>query len=772
MTALADESIAAAVAAADPALTVVALGKLGGCELNVSSDVDLVFLYDDDAANIERYARAGRRVIALLSEIDAEGQAFRVDMRLRPFGDSGPLVTSLAALEEYFIAQARPWERYAWLKSRVVAGPAAGVRELVDPFVYRRYLDYGMLEAMREMHARIFEAATRRRKADDIKVGAGGIRAIEFSVQLFQMVRGGRDAGLRLTSTRGALAALAERGLIERARVEALGEAYAFLRRLEHRLQYYDDQQTQALPREPEHQAKIAEAMGFADWPTLEAAIDTHRVLVQETFNSLFEAPAHRTATRIASWLTDPQAPPEPQELADDLAEAGVADAAAVAATLIEFTRARRYRGLSGSIRAKLEKLLPQLVSAVAAEGGGAVLAARLVALFEAIDRREAYYSLLLEFPQVLTRAARLMAKSAWAARLLARHPILLDELTRGTASFSATDWKLEREMLRAEAVAAKDDVERLLDVLRHFKQRHVLRLTAADVEGELAVMALSDELSALADTILDVTIEMAAGEPLRGFCVVGYGKLGGKELGYASDLDIVFLYDETLSIASEQVGRLAQRIISWITSLTPAGVLYETDLRLRPDGAKGLLVSSLNAFRDYQLKRAWTWEHQALTRARFAAGDAALGGRFDALRDEILAQPRDRAKLFADIVAMRRKMRAEHKADAQELKHIAGGIIDLEFCVQALVLADGPAHPQLRENKGNHMLLKRAADLALIDAKVAIDAAEAYLAMRRRTHEAALNDDEKVKVAPGELEPERAAVRLLETRLFGPAPP
>ena len=805
MTALADESIGAAADEAqrsaasvhgEPAggarLTVAALGKLGGEELNVSSDVDLVFLYDGDGesagpkrvSNHEFFAAAGKALIALLSDITPDGQAFRVDMRLRPFGDSGPLAASLASLEDYFIAHARPWERYAWLKARVAAGPAEGVAARVEPFVYRRYLDYGMLEQMRELHARIFEAAIRRRKADDIKVGVGGIREIEFAVQLFQMVRGGRDAALRTTSTRAAMKALAERGLIDSARIAGLAAAYDFLRRLEHRLQYYDDQQTQALPRAPEHQAAIAEAMDYASWDALKAAIDVHRAVVQEAFNALFEAqPAREESSRLAAWLNDPQAAPDVEGLGHDLREAGVVDAEPVARRLIDFTRARRYGALSAPIRAKVERLLPALVAAVAEAGGSEATATRVLALLEAIDGREAYYSLLVEYPQVLRRAAHLMAKSAWAARLLARHPILLDELTRSASSFAFTDWKAERAALGGEAAALAGDVERLIDHLRHYKHRQVLRFTIAELEGELPVMAVSDELSALADTILDVTLVEAARslqsgprglgsgdtQPrIPGFCVVGYGKLGGKELGYGSDLDIIFVYDEAIAPPAEKLARIAQRVSTWLTSHTAAGVLYETDLRLRPDGASGLLVSSLASFRDYQLKRAWTWEHQALTRARFVAGDPALGLRFEALRDEILALPRARTKLLDDIVAMRRKMRAEDRHAGRELKQVEGGIIDLEFSLQALVLGFGPAHPQLRENKGNHTLLKRAGDLGLIDPAIATDAADAYLAMRRRTHEAALNDEDKVKIAPGELEGEREAVTRLWNAVFG----
>ncbi|HET9576364.1 MAG TPA: bifunctional [glutamate--ammonia ligase]-adenylyl-L-tyrosine phosphorylase/[glutamate--ammonia-ligase] adenylyltransferase [Usitatibacter sp.] len=802
MSALADECIGAAVREAhaataremgnprgDARLIVAALGKLGGEELNVSSDVDLVFLYEDEGetdrarpvTHREFFAAAGKAAIALLAELTGDGQVFRVDMRLRPFGDSGPLVTSLAALEDYLVVHARPWERYAWLKARVVCGNAEGVHERVQPFVYRRYLDYGMLEALRDMHGRIFEAAVQRRKSADIKVGAGGIREIEFAVQLFQIVRGGRDAGLRTTSTRAALRAIGERSLIEPAKAGALASAYEFLRRLEHRLQYYDDQQTQALPRTPEHQALIAEAMDFADYAALTAELDRHRAVVQSTFNALFEnAPAHTAEMTLAAWLFDPQAPPDPEGLAESLAASGLREAEAVARRLIEFTRSRRYRGLSTMSRAKLEKLLPALVAAAAAEGGGETTAARLLALLEAVDRRDAYYSLLLEHPQVLRRAASLMGKSAWAARLLARHPILLDELTRTAASFAASDWRAERAALAAECAALADDAERLLDHLRHFKQRHVLRFTIADLEGELPVMALSDELSALADTILAVTLDEAAvslgferardeSQPaIAGFCIAGYGKLGGKELGYGSDLDVIFLYDDTCPAPMERLARVSQRVITWLTSLTAAGVLYDIDVRLRPDGEKGLLVSSMSAFRDYQLKRAWTWEHQALTRARYCAGDARLGGAFERLRDEILATPRERAKLYAEIVAMRDRIRADRKHDPHDIKYIPGGVIDLEFCVQAIVLADGPDHPALRENKGNHQLLRRAGDLGLLDPQVAAAAADAYLALRARAHRGALNDEEKVKLAEAELAGERAAVQRLWKAVFG----
>ena len=803
-TALAEVAIGAAVeearhaealASGEPAprpdgrpgtLLVVAMGKLGGGELNVSSDVDLVFLYGEDGetrgahpvSHDVFFARVGKRAIATLADITEDGYVFRVDMRLRPFGDSGPLVASLGSLENYCVGHARPWERYAWLKARLL-GAEADARELAEivaPFVYRRYLDFGLLDSLRDLHARIQSEASRRGREDDIKVGAGGIRAIEFAVQLFQLVRGGADPGLRLTSTRAAMDAVASRGLVPAENAAAFVLAYDFLRRLEHRLQYYDDQQTQALPVSAEHRAAIARAMDFANYEELLAELDRHRAAVQVGFNALFERRELSGSASLVARLTDPQATPDEEGLVEDLRVAGLTDPAPVARRLAAFVRSRLYRALSIASRARVERLVPAAIEAAVREDPGSVTALRLLDLIEAIDRREAYLALLVEHPQVLARAARLAHRSSWAAGLLARHPILLDELTRSTASFTATDWGAERADLLADCAQHAGDIERILDLLRHFKQRHVLRFVIADVEGELPVMALSDELSALADLLLDVTLALAAA-PVpgtrdtvvpAGLAVVGYGKLGGKELGYGSDLDIVFLFDEASGEDAQSFARIAQRVITWLTSHTAAGVLYETDVRLRPDGDAGLLVSSVGAFRDYQLKRAWPWEHQAITRARACAGDPALGRRFEAVRREVLLQPRDVAKIKADIVAMRAKMRGEQKSGARDLKHMVGGVIDLEFCVQAIVLMHAGEHPALLDNKGNHMLLRRAADLGIVDVAVGIAAANAYLRLREANHAAALNEVEMAKVADDALVPEREAVRKLWHAVFG----
>jgi glutamate-ammonia-ligase adenylyltransferase len=763
------------------ALSVVGMGKLGGGELNVSSDIDLVFLYGEDGetdgaaklSNHEFFASLGKAIIALLDPVTAEGFVFRVDMRLRPFGDSGPLACPLSSLENYFVSQGRPWERYAWLKARVIQGPSGDVEALAAPFVYRRYLDYGLLASLRELHQRIHDAAVQRHREDDIKVGRGGIREIEFIVQLLQLIRGGRDPRLRTPSTRDALALLARLGEISADDAATLGESYAFLRNLEHRLQYLDDQQTQQLPAGEDDRLRVAEAMGHADFAGLRTALDGHRRRVAERFEELFAREQSASpAQAIIARLTDPQAGAEDAALAEDLGKLGFGEPAEVLALLRGWLGSRRFLRLPDAARGRLEKITENALEAALESKGTTIALRRVIELLEKIDRRDAYLSLLVEYPGVLHRASHLMASSAWAAGLIQRHPILLDELLKPPGSFTNTDWKAARAELDARLDALGGDTERVLDELRHFKQVQMLRLTIADLEQALPVMALSDELTALADLLLDAVLARAAatvGAP-PGLAVIGYGKLGGKELGYGSDLDIVFLYDEAALEHAEAFARLSQRVSNWLNAHTGAGVLYETDLRLRPDGASGMLVTSITAFRDYQLKRAWAWEHQALTRARWCAGDAAVGARFEAVRREVIMQARDTAALLADVVKMREKMRAEQRDRAGDLKHCDGGVIDLEFIVQALVLAHAGAHPELAANKGNHWLLLCAAALGLVPEALALASAEAYLAMRRKTHAAALNNEERVLVAEGELEAERRAVRELWRAVFGAA--
>jgi glutamate-ammonia-ligase adenylyltransferase len=779
-------------------LMVVGMGKLGGRELNVSSDIDLVFVYGEEGrtdaedgtkrlSNHDFFTRLGQRVIAALNDITADGFVFRVDMRLRPFGDSGPLAVNVEGLEHYFVTSAQPWERYAWLKARAITGSAAELEALTRPFVYRKYHDYGALQDLRDLHGKIRAEAQRRNRLGDIKVGPGGIREIEFIAQLFQLIRGGRETRLQTCSTREAIACIAERGLLAPDSAARLIAAYAFLRNLEHRLQYLDDAQTQALPASDTDRAVIAEAMGYADAAGFDTALEQHRSFVSREFDALFASPSERQpgmdGTQAqgaelawhAEWLDSGG---ENDALVAYLEKLGYVDPQAIAASLRQWRQSSRYRFLTEKARTKLDRLIPAALQACAAQDVQAATFLHVFDVLQAVDRRDAYLSLLTENPGVLGRVARLAAKSAWAADLLKRHPILLDELLQSRAHSAVVDWPQERALLEEDVLAAEDDTERQYDLLRHFKQVHTLRLNIADVEGNLSVMALADELSALADLLLDVALALAWRSLEKapalctppGFAVIGYGKLGSKELGYASDLDLIFLYDPEVAPGPELYVRLAQRFNQWLNAMTSGGVLYETDLRLRPDGASGLLVTTLDVFRDYQLQRAWTWEHQALTRARFCAGDRGLAARFDAVREEILTAPRDYAGLRAEIVAMRAKMRAEHpdRGERLNLKNAGGGIIDLEFVVQYLVLAYSKTHPALVRNAGNFALLRLAGELGLVSRNDAAAAAQAYLAFRARQHLARNNNEKETLIGTDELRRERDAVMRLWAAVFG----
>ena len=772
------------------ALLIVAMGKLGGMELNVSSDIDLIFIHADDgdatAARSwhEFHAELGKRVIRALDHVDENGFVFRVDMRLRPFGASGPLVTSLDTLENYFVTQARPWERYAWLKARSITGNAttiSALEDLVKPFVYRRYHDYAAIEEMRELHGQIRADATRRNRLDDIKVGVGGIREIEFIAQLFQLIRGGREPALQTRSTRAALSQLATLSIVTQPRVDALQAAYVFLRNLEHRLQYLDDQQTQLLPANEEDRQRIAEAMNVADWPALLYTLNRHRQQVTTEFEALFAGGAEK------DMRTDPISKAEGvAELCRHIAETEGADAVAIAE--IEkrtntWLNSPRTLTLTNKSCSRIKALIPQALHAALHYDKSPRTFFRLFDLIEAIDKRETYLALLTEYPHVLERVARLAAKSVWAADFLKKHPILLDELIAADSNLAGSvgiDWKAEQMQLRAACDHASNDAERQYEILRHTKQVITLKLNVADIEGRLGVMALSDELSRLADMLLDTALVLAwrsiaanktpTWTPPKGFAVIGYGKLGSKELGYASDLDLVFLFDPTIADESERLPKFAQRLNSWLNTLTAGGVLFETDLRLRPDGISGLLVSPIDAFRDYQLHRAQTWEHQALTRARFCAGDTTLATPFEAIRREVLAAARDKTKLRDEIKAMREKMRAEKKdrGDHLDLKHTRGGIVDVEFIVQFIILAYSHEHAEFLSNLGNFALLTRAAALGILDEDTAAKVGKAYLAYRERQHLARNNNELKTWISPNELVDERHAVTQAWGSLLG----
>ncbi|QID18702.1 bifunctional [glutamate--ammonia ligase]-adenylyl-L-tyrosine phosphorylase/[glutamate--ammonia-ligase] adenylyltransferase [Nitrogeniibacter mangrovi] len=762
-------------------LHVVGMGKLGGRELNVSSDIDLIFVYPDDGdtdgdkviSNFEFFERLGKRIIQALAEVTEHGQVFRVDMRLRPNGDSGPLVCSFDMLENYFISQGREWERYAWIKARVMCGDRGDeLQAIARPFIFRKYLDFGAINAMRDLHAQIRREVARKDRADNVKLGPGGIREIEFIAQVFQLIRGGREHVLQIKPTLRVLEVLARMGVLEAPVVGALGRAYDFLRRLEHRLQYLDDAQTHDLPRDAGDQARVAHAMGFDDYPGLLAALATHRTEVSRHFDAVFADPGEDGHDLDHLWLdADDSAAIEPV-----LAQLGFTDPARVAQRLASLKRGGRYQSRPPQIKARFDALIPRVVDTASALDNPDETLTRCLDFIEAIGGRGAYLAMLQQYPQALAKVGELVSASRWAAQYLSRHPILLDELLDARVLDTPPDWPAFARQLQADLARIEPDTERQMDLLREQHHTQVFRLLTQDLAGKLTVEQLADHLSALADLILDVTLPVCwrklrkrHQDDAPAFAVIAYGKLGGKELGYASDLDIVFLYDDPHPDAPEIYARLAQRMNSWLSSQTAAGSLFETDLRLRPNGDAGLLVSSIEAFRKYQTEQAWVWEHQALTRARFAAGDVRVGDAFEAIRIDVLRQQRDIDALRADVAAMRQKMMDAHgnKSERFNLKHDRGGLVDAEFIVQFLVLAHAFEHAVLTGNLGNIALLRIAGELGLIPADLALRAGDAYREFRRLQHRQRLNEL-KVEVAPDSVRTHRECICALWTHVFG----
>ena len=800
-------------------LLVVGMGKLGGAELNVSSDVDLVFVYDENGTtqadpqytaptrpltNHEFFERLGRRVIAALAEVTSDGFVFRVDMRLRPNGDAGPIAVSNAMLEEYFVALGREWERFAWLKGRVVSCPVfatveqfavqrAALEGVVRPFVFRKYLDYGAIAALRELHA-LIRAETGRRTAgregrgDNVKLGRGGIREIEFLAQTFQVIRGGREPRLRSRSTLATLAGLAEFGALPRETSDRLAAAYEFLRNLEHALQYVDDAQTHVLPNDGAARARVAALMGARDADALLAEYRAVREHVAGAFDAVFVEPA---ADRLPFTLQDARGDSANGAALDEhLAAIGYVDIAATAQRLRGVLSARRVQVANEATRARIERLLMSGLDAAAERSKGAArdigadeLFARFAQLVEVIAGRSTYIALLNQFPPALERVMRLLAASRWATDYLVRHPILLDELLDERVELfdneHTPDWNRWADGVRAQLAESDGDQEAQMNLLRDHHHAQVFRLLVADLDGRLTVERLADHLSALADATLALTLECAwkavpkRHRPAPAFAVIAYGKLGGKELGYASDLDLIFLYDDAHPDAPEIYSMLARRLVSWLTTQTSSGILFDIDLRLRPNGNAGLMVSSFDAFSRYQRNDdglgAWVWETQALTRARCSCGDVDLGRRFEEERVAILARERDLPALRAEVIAMRRKMLDGHPNATPlfDLKHDRGGMVDIEFIVQCLVLAHAHTRPELMRNLGNIALLQMAGKMGLIDPTLAHRVADAYRTFRQIQHRLRLNGAERARVEPERVEHEADAVRRLWHAVF-----
>jgi len=761
-------------------LHIIAMGKLGGHELNVSSDIDLIFVYPEEGKtdgkreidNHDYFNRLARKIVAMISNYTEDGYVFRVDTRLRPYGDSGPLVVSFDMLEEYFYAQGREWERYAWVKARTLTGErGAELIAIANPFVYRRHLDFSALESLRDLHAQIRREVQRRESGDDIKLGPGGIREIEFVIQVFQLIRGGRERGLRERSTLRALDKLETRGLLSHPAAHELREAYVFLRNLEHRLQYLDDKQTQRLPESQQDREIIAAAMGFDSTSRFHDELNRHRENVEKQFDSIFaesrQSPASPCAEIWTRALSEKEAESQLQTL-------GFNEPGATLERLARYRQSVRFTRMSASGQSRLERLMPSLIQSAANQARPDATLDRMLAIVESIGRRESYLALLLEYPRALDAVARLASASPWAADYLARQPALLDELIVPQNN-ELPDWKRLQQQLHEELESSGDGPEAQMDLLRNFKYAQTFHLLALDLAGAIELEALSDDLSDLAGVLLEETLKFVWGSLRRRhrdqprFAIVGYGKLGGKELGYASDLDIIFLYDDDDDDAPEIYARLAQRINTWLTSTTAAGVLYETDLRLRPNGAAGLLVSSIDAFRDYQYGKAWVWEHQALTRARAICGDPDIGARFEQIRVDVLSRHRELEQLRDEVVNMRQKMRDGHPNSSSlfDLKHDAGGIVDVEFIVQYLVLGYAETYPELTANIGNLALLNLAAELELIPADLASAVTDAYRLFRTRQHAIRLQGERYARVVPDEVAEPVASVLKLWHRVF-----
>jgi glutamate-ammonia-ligase adenylyltransferase len=760
-------------------LVALGMGKLGARELNLSSDIDLIFAYpasgQTDGAralsNEQFFVRLARRLIQALEASTADGFVFRVDVRLRPFGDSGPLAMSFSAMEDYYQTQAREWERYAMIKARVVAGDKeAGGRlmAMLRPFVYRRYLDFDAIESLRDMKRMIDEELRRKGMADNIKLGPGGIREIEFIGQAFQLIRGGRDPDLQLCPIRPVLRILSEKDLLPTWAANQLDEAYEHLRLVENRLQAWKDKQTHVLPEDDGARLRLARSMGFGNWDSFVAVLEGYRQRVQGEFDRVFASPQAKEERPEQAFSSIWSGTAEDSHYREQLAEAGFKDAATVLWRLATLRETAARKGLSRRGGDRMAQLLPLVLQVVSGTDDPDLVLERVLRVLECILRRTAYLAMLVEHPIILSQLSRLAGMSPWFSDRIGSHPLLLDELLdprRLYAPLRRTD--LEEELDSLLAPVADDDLEQQMERLRQFAQGNMLRVAAADLTDVIPLMVVSDYLTEIAEVavaeVLALTyrhLQARHGTPGgiegagTGFLVLGYGKLGGIELGYGSDLDLVFVHgsdsvnamtggDRPIS-SSQFYMRLGQRMIHTMTTRTPSGQLYEVDMRLRPDGKKGMLVRSLTSFAEYQTRNAWTWEHQALVRARPVAGDRSLAERFGRVRREILCKEREPDSLRGGVRSMREHMRAnldKSRNGRFDLKQGRGGIADIEFMVQYSVLRWAARHPSLTDWTDNVRLLQTLARLDLLPGTAAEDLTGAYKALRAAYHRSALQE-------------------------------
>ncbi len=703
---------------------VFGLGKLGGGELNFSSDVDLVYAYpqqgeSDGARSLDSeayFTRMGQRLAQLLGDITSDGFSHRVDLRLRPYGNSGRLALSFAAMEHYFQTEGRDWERYAWVKARPVAGDIAAGESCLEslrPFVYRRYLDYTALDGLREMKAMIAAEVEKRELADHLKLGPGGIREIEFLVQALQLIHGGREPALRQRSLLKAMQAMVQAGHLPEATAGKLKAAYLFLRRVENRVQMLRDEQTHSLPQDAFTRYRIARGLDYENAEALEKALQFHRDIVSEEFSRLLESKRHKA--KVSAYIDYWRGLPD-QSSAQQLSELGFNNSDDLHQALQNFCKHSTVQSFNEKIRSRLDHVLPLILEAAAKSVAPEAAMTRSLGLLHAIAKRTSYLALLEEKPVALQRLVDVVARSAWLSERLVEHPLLLDELLDHRVAQSFPD--RQRLELLAKQALASGDTELALTALNEMRQSLSFRIAQATLFQQQVASESAGQLAELAEVILHSVLELAKAEICTqhgdienaGFAIIGYGSVGAKELGFASDLDLVFLHNATTSMMSNgnrpldsqrYFARLAQKIISLMQTITTAGRLYEVDMRLRPDGAKGLLVSSLDSFEEYQRDRAWTWEHQALVRSRSLAGDGEVRHRFEKIRAASVQAHRDPVQINDDVTAMRLRMRNELDRSAGirfDLKQGLGGLVDMEFFLQSRVMALANTHRAVLE--------------------------------------------------------------------------
>jgi len=818
-------------------LIVIAMGKLGAWELNLSSDIDLIFAYQDEGNtvggkkqidNATYFVRLGKKIIAALNNATEDGFVFRVDMRLRPFGDGGALASSFNALENYYQLHGREWERYAMIKARVVAGSKEATDELMQmlrPFVYRRYMDYGAYASMRELKLMITQQVKRKGMQGNVKLGPGGIREVEFIGQVFQLIRGGRDVHYQRREILNILEILKKEQRLPEYVVNELVQAYVFLRNTEHRLQALKDQQTHQLPETNLEKNRLAYAMNFDSWQSFNKVLDEFRKKVHSHFEQVFDAPQTEadSGDEILNQIWMQQTPDELYEKA--LIKLGFNEPSQVIKTLSNLRESRAFQTRSTKGQTRLNQLMPMVIGAVGQAENADVTLQRLIDIIEQVATRSVYLSLLIENPLALSQLVKLCEQSSWITRYISQHPLLLDDLLDPRSLYvPATKESLQQECYLKITETDPDDEERIADVVRHFKQSNLLRVAAADLANAVSLMRVSDHLSWIAEVVLDVTLEQAwqymlqrhgrpecsaAGQVCdKGFAIIGYGKLGGYELGYSSDLDLVFLHgaeneqDLTVienenenSIATSTSGsvteanplsnqvaarprpitnsvffaRLGQRLIHLLSARTGAGTLYEVDMRLRPDGASGMLVSSIKSYEKYQQTKAWVWEHQALVRARAITGDVAIIQQFNQIRKDVLTQSRNISDLKAEVLKMREKMRQSLSRGTKEMfdiKQDEGGIVDIEFIVQFGVLAWAHDYPELCERTDNINLLQVLQKIGKFSQTESESLTAAYIDYRQRLHLLALQENMGIVALP-EFEVQRSYVSSIWKRLF-----